>query len=774
MTCDGIIESRFGPATLLGIPAVHFRVAFAALVNQLCADPDQRPDAIAVELGPRTAAAARRWFTELGIDPGRRTRLPYPLALTRRNHLLRPSVRSRALELQRDTGRTLEELPPRLLHEELGFAATQVAILSPTDSIVEAVRCAVELDVPLYGVDLDEMADSRYPCAVLPDPGEAIRTPGDYLREIIPLAAGSGADPEVDPRREYVMAARLKTLLARHQRLLFTGGVGHWARILRLLADEGVPNAVAVELVTADPPSDSTERTVVHPSLARHFLDTAPALADLVERRRRHPLLDAGEPYRPVDARMLLQILFRRAYRNHYRRPSAGGSGSVKPVDWSACRAFERTLHARSLLDMRSVPNLSLIEASARATLPPALRRTVSEVVNAYPWATPEQFPECVGLRSTVAAEGSSGQYVLCPNGWKDGGSPQPVAFHPLPENLPRAHDESAPSGRELAEDVLHRGHRFSWRPWESLVTALCCSAIGKTRGTARSRCAERFAGQLLEGVDIRRTLRAHASGQEEIWVRSSRPTRHELPVNSPDGFPVVWILGDDDADPCEWHAFFEPVAWLEAYANDRQEFRLRYPEQYARVVNFAACGEERSERGNGAMGSMDCTGMIVFAPVFPTTRQSCRWLEATGGRNNPLMSASDTGDQLVLRLAGTLLDDDPKQLCWQDRLVAGALALGGKAVTLVAPHGFQVAECVRLAAASRGKTIRRVDRSVFDRSHIDRIRRLTSMSGWLDKRDGEAFYTADAEQLAGESVEHFRELVPSFWRSFGLARSSR
>ncbi len=66
------LEITVGGSVLTAVPAVHFRVAFAEEVNHLCSDPLRRPDAIAVELGPITAAAVRRWLTELGIGPTRK------------------------------------------------------------------------------------------------------------------------------------------------------------------------------------------------------------------------------------------------------------------------------------------------------------------------------------------------------------------------------------------------------------------------------------------------------------------------------------------------------------------------------------------------------------------------------------------------------------------------------------------------------------------------------------------------------------------------------
>src|SRR3990172_3041064 len=142
MGTNGPIDMDVGSSTLVAVPAVHFQANFALEVNRACCDTARRPNAVAVELGPLMAAAAHRWLGELGIGPDRRKRLPCMLGLTKRNRYLRSSARERAMELQRETGNELDQIPPTLLQEELGDASPSVLVLSPTDSIVEAMRCA--------------------------------------------------------------------------------------------------------------------------------------------------------------------------------------------------------------------------------------------------------------------------------------------------------------------------------------------------------------------------------------------------------------------------------------------------------------------------------------------------------------------------------------------------------------------------------------------------------------------------------------------------------
>jgi len=769
MIRDGVIELRIGSAVLLAVPAVHYQAAFAQRVNQVCGEPAEQPDAIAVELGPLIAAAASQWLSELGVGPAQRTRVPCMLGLAKQNRLLRPSVRERAIELQRETGYELGDLAPRLLHEELGFSRLHVLMLSPTDSIVEALRCALELGIPVYGVDLDDTADGHYQRQMLPDPAGANQDPGGYLRAMVPMAAAAGADPEVDPRREYVMAARLKTLLARHQRLLFTGGLAHWARISHHLADPQLPQVLLPHERPEQSQPGSIRRSIVHPSLAAHFMDAFPAIASVFERRRRHPRLDGIRPVRPIDPLPILHARLRRACRQQLAAAVASTSGKSIPAEQCSLNAFEQMLIGQTLLNMRRAPTLSVIDACARATLSPSLRGCLYAALTDFLWLDAADYPDCLRLRPPSGAEGAPGQIVLCEDGWGPG-QPQQASFQPPPETPPRTSYDTEPWQQQLAEDVLGLGYRFCWRPWESLATALCCSAIAQTQGRQREACAERFAGQLLDGIAIKSTLRAYARGQDEIWVRGERPQKGRPSSTSPEGFPVVWILEGGATDSSRWSMFFEPIAWLEEYARDRQEFHRRFAGSDTRLINHIAYGNDPERLQDRAAGRFECLGLIVFSPVFAASRQSCRWLEATSGRHNPLVPMTRTVDTVVADLARSQ-GFTAEAMRWQDLLVAMSLPHAGSGMTLVAPPAFEPDATLLATASRRGKTIRRLPLSAFENSQIHRLGRLDSMPGWMDKRDGQAFYCAEAESLAGESTDRYLDLVPPYWRRYGLDR---
>jgi hypothetical protein len=773
----GVIEVAAGSAVLFAVPAVHFQADFALEVNRACCDPARRPNAIAVELGPLIAAAARRWLGELGIGPGRRTRLPCMLGLVKRNRFLRPSARVRASELQRETGLDLSRIPPLRLYEELGLASSSVLALSPTDSIVEAMRCACELDLPLYGVDLEDMADPVYPNFLFPDPtGEASVPPGDLCR----IAAAAPGDPEVDTRRETAMAARLKGVLERHGRVLFTGGMGHWNRIERLISEKTL--RPAVKGLEASPQGDAGifRRVVIHPALASAHMDAFPAVAKAFESRRRHPGLGPPGRSRPIDRDAILRALLKKAYRRHFSGSSASPDRTTdagKGADWSGLTVFEQLLRGLTLLNLRSQPTLSLLDSCARATFSNDLCDTLRRSFTEFPWVDGKTLPGCGLLRPSLAGEGGPGQMVLSDTDADPGeiqipkllpGGSSGAGSFPVPECWPHA------TGLKIRASL----YRYTWRPWEDLINGLCAMAIAHSFRQRREPAQETFTGQLLEGIDVKATLRAHSRGEERIWIRDTRLRGGPVPPDLPEGFPVVWIFDEEscpDGDPRDWSTYFEPIDWVANFTGDPAAFRrmIRTPgDGLVDLVTYShpVLGPKASLSQAGIRHEV-LSGLVVFSPIFPTYRQTASWFRFTGASRNPVtwcwrvLSCESVVRNLAARAVPSI-----QALRWQDLLIGSALPFAGPTLTVVAPRDFAMSSDVVRAAGRRGTSIRVVPASCFSPDLLQRIVQYHVVPGLLDK-EGRTEYIPEAERVLGEPKDRYRHLVPPSWCTFGLER---
>src|SRR3990172_6183975 len=183
---------------------MHFNHVFAWEVNKICSYLNIDLEAIAVELGSDIVLAARNLFSELGVGSETFKELPVMLGIMKKNCMIRASLKEKVLQLQKETGKDLSALSPEMLHHEIGFSGYSVLFLSPVDSIIEAIRCGIELNTPIYGIDLEEMADSIFRPIHVHDPLEARRNFTDYIVQNA-LLAQAQRDDEIDYRREIAM-----------------------------------------------------------------------------------------------------------------------------------------------------------------------------------------------------------------------------------------------------------------------------------------------------------------------------------------------------------------------------------------------------------------------------------------------------------------------------------------------------------------------------------------------------------------------------------------
>ena len=64
----------------------------------------------------------------------------------------------------------------------------------------------------------------------------------------------------------------------------------------------------------------------------------------------------------------------------------------------------------------------------------------------------------------------------------------------------------------------------------------------------------EVFGGSLLEGIEVKATLRAFSRGREEIYVKETGPSQWDAEEHQFDGFPVVWLLNPQKSVELDCH----------------------------------------------------------------------------------------------------------------------------------------------------------------------------------------------------------------------------
>ena len=373
------------------VPSVHYRSVFAAGVNKICSNEMTRPEAIAVELGPGLASEVRNWMQELGVNPFTKTILPCMLGLLYRNSLIHPDYFDTAVHLQNHLQKPLGEISCESKYQLLNYSDRYLAALSSTDSIIEAVRCSIELNIPVYGIDLDEFSSSHRKPFLIEDPTKPGLDIASYTLKYGSYAA-SCRDNYVDGRREYAMSARLKSLLPRYKRILLVCGLAHLENILQLMNDPSVKPAD----IMAPGVSHSFQRVIIHPKIAVSFMDVYPVLASIYEQLRTNPSIKDSETFRIPDYTIVYRDILDKVYGRYYdsikpekKLPNSCGRFDMLPE-------FERLVMNHQLTSQQYVPQVSELLECARTLMPDGfydfLAASLMDIER--PWASGKLFPE--------------------------------------------------------------------------------------------------------------------------------------------------------------------------------------------------------------------------------------------------------------------------------------------------------------------------------------------------------------------------------------------
>ncbi len=763
---------RFGDSELLVVPAKHFCHLFAQEVYRICSSPVSRPEAIAVELGPGICAAAASWIRELGAGGSPGQTLPVMLALIRRNRMIRPSLKEKALRLQMETGKDLSELPPEVLHRELRYSSHSVLFLSPGDSIIEAVRCALELDIPAYGVDLEETAGGIYEPIVIQDPGSASGGIAAFVANNLAYADAS-RDEEIDSRREYAMAARLKALLGRHRRVVFTCGMAHWLKIRELLADQSVrPSPLEDSRMGI---AGEFKRVVVHPAIAAQHMDPFPALVHAYEKRRSPAGASraGGKRSRPLAAGTIFRSRLRSACREYFSGETAVPDGPEHVRDLECFRAFENYLDNLCRLNHRVVPDLSLIAQSAQQMMSKAFAQTVVNAFMAFPWASPDDHPGCQLLQPpSDPADSHAGAVAL-----DDGSVFERRLFI---RSIPACEGPTgAPKLSYRWNKARNRGYlpsSYTWRPWEYLISSMSYRAIRS--GIARLRRTKPvvFEGSLLDGIDVKSTIRASSRGNESIYVRDSLFEAVAGIVSPIDGFPVVWILNPGNHPNSDWKVLHEPASFMERHIRDKASFLEVKSSRGGEMVALLAYGGVRSRTRHSFAGEVfkveQYHGIAVFQPISWTNRQFARWAEITQYKRNPFCH-----DTLLSRSGRSELRDSYErnhdirigEHDWETTLILLALPYAPDLLTVVVPEGFRVKDLVFARARKQGVRVATTSLKSFSPEEISRLAACPLVP--VTDIEPETRYSKSLEKAIGERQTKNRHMVPAPWLNFGGGR---
>ncbi len=752
---------RWENSELHAVPAIHFKSLFALEVNRICATPETKPAAIAVELGPHTSTIVVEWLKELGCGSGKKD-LPVMLGLMKKNRFIRASLRDKVFELQREQGRDLSELPPEVLRRELGFSDQSLLCLSPTDSIIEALRGGIELGVPLFGVDLEDMADHNFKPIMVPNL-EKNETVAEYVKSA-EVYADCGRDEEIDSRRELAMAARLKGLMLQHPRVLFTCGLGHWVKIRSLINDPSVKPSFITDKVPCEGKEDF-RRTVVHPLLAVRHMDLFPAMTRLYQETRLSPTSNAPAKKMCSDTARIFKDLIQKACNKQFIK---GVVNDRMSKDLNSLSQFKKYLEDLCLVGHRRVPDIYItLKAAEEMGMSESFRSALAGQLMDFPWADPTAFPECGVL--APPEDGKEGVATV-----HSGYDQQTVHFRSVPAPPP-IHEACRleyvwprPNGNGRSPWAKDSSDfpMFAWRPYDYLESHLSLKAIEAARIPHKVRQAVPFEGSMLHGIDVKSTIRAYSRDEHRVYV--NKLNDEYRPVLKPlEHYPVVFLLDPEATTSGSWTTTQTLNAHVGHFIMDKKRYETSV--KGGNMLVSIGYGNRGACRNRSGRSGDKYHGITIFQPPSFDYQQCARWAETTNYRRCPFhddigMYSGDGLRRYYEQEHAIRFDQVP----WPSAMIMTALPFARETLAVVAPAGYRIDDSVYRRANKLGIEISKVGHCEFPGIMLSKLSECYFVPVYSEIGVPEWRYDNNIEEEMGEPQTAYRELLPDWLLNYG------
>jgi len=371
--------------------------------------------------------------------------------------------------------------------------------LEPTDGQVEAMRLALSAELPIHLVDRD--TEGYGPdFSPIPDPYAVTRIGYDaYCRAYMAQDRNREGSPE-DLLREKTMAYHLQQLAKTGERVLFVGGLFH-ARRLRRLLDRPQTQVIGRRV------RKGVGLAHLHQESSREITGEMPYLAAAYERGRVRPGAEME-----LDRIRIQMALITDARKRYWKT-------SKEKVSRIQLRILNKFARNYALLTGNLTPNFYQLIIAARGAVDDNFAYEVWEKGSAYPWQT--DHPELPVLRL-------KGEDLFLDH--------KRIRFHRQMKTLRRrlvpVPVRKRPRERHPGEwQKDFKGDAFCSYPPEDVAVEGYGHYLRKKAleiKTAENTRIEPFSCSLLDGLDIRQTLREWMHSRD-IYVREERPLRGKV-----------------------------------------------------------------------------------------------------------------------------------------------------------------------------------------------------------------------------------------------------
>ncbi len=530
--------------------------------------------------------------------------------------------------------------------------------VDPCQPVIAALRTAMEERIPRAFVDI-EVESFRPESQILPDP---------YALKNVSLEAFAAAlltsapRPEPGSQREARvrgMAARLRRLEEEgYVKIAFVCAAVDWPWVRQsYLEDESRPEFEAASDAGADldegifPPAP--RRYPVEASTLTFVLGELPFITALYERRREEL---RGDRNLSIDGVKELLLEARAEWLREYE-PALNW---VTPQRLQIFLQYVRnlTLHARRL-----TPDLFTLVLAAKQIAGDAFALTLAETARKYPYQEEDDGPGKVraGIGEAEFPDGGVGEIKN-----RLGGSE--VVWRPI-SLKPRAPQYRKRQWRQRWNPFT----QCSWPPEDTKIESFHTHVRDQAKALLGQDLArsEKFTTSIMDGLDIRETLRSWHTG--DLYVKEIPPARGNL--------EVVVFLFDTPADP-------DRYAWRTMWFAEHDE---------ESTLCMYATPFEENVIGPGVAQSTYGGAFFIFPPRF----------------------IDDVWRDPRFGYARTL----------EERLIAGACFHSRERVVALVSPGPPSASWRRIARLNR-KHLVHIPLGRFSRETVERIRRFHVLNG--------------------------------------------
>jgi hypothetical protein len=387
--------------------------------------------------------------------------------------------------------------------------------VDPCQPVIAALRIAIQEKIPRAFIDL-ETAVFKPRSAGLPDPYALKTVPLEqFAAAVLPAIPRPAAGQATD--RILMMAARLRRLEQRYKSILLVVSILDWPWIREAYAAHGEPECVDDEV-------EAAEIYAVDPQTLLFILGELPFLTGLYERAREQ--LDDDENLSIDGVKELLLVA-----RERYKADLKNRGRRLTPQLFSQYLKYVRNL---SLIERRMTPDLYTLVTAAQQFAGDQFAIALAETAREYPYEG--KLPHQAVSVSLDRARLPDGRIVE------------------LKSRLPGpSMSWRSVSLRRKPDRIKQTEWQMRWNPYSQCSWPPEDVAIEKFRTHVKDKAraiigldlarTEEFRSSLMDGLDIRETLRNWHTGK--LYVKISPPVRGSL--------DCVVMLFDSPADPRDY-----------------------------------------------------------------------------------------------------------------------------------------------------------------------------------------------------------------------------